>query len=157
MKGLLNYWLLFTSLGFTVPFPACFLTSITCPAHLFGCSFIQWAFLPRSLRSPLRRPPRPSCQSERRRDGAEEEAGERNRKVTVACPYACTAGCAHPTCVAERKRCMLIFASHKNLQHSRQKWFLLGAQTRRHLLHARTKRTQTAFSHWNPTATSSAY
>lgn len=41
MNSLLNYWLLFTSLGFTVPFPPCFLSSITCPAltylpvHLF--------------------------------------------------------------------------------------------------------------------------
>lgn len=41
IKGLLNYWPPFTSLGFTVPFPSCFLTSIACPAltylpvHLF--------------------------------------------------------------------------------------------------------------------------
>lgn len=46
MNYLFNYWPLFTSLGFTVPLPACFfLTSITCPAltylpvHLFRASF----------------------------------------------------------------------------------------------------------------------
>lgn len=41
MNSLLNYWLLFTSLGFTVSFPPCSLSTITCPAltylpvHLF--------------------------------------------------------------------------------------------------------------------------
>lgn len=45
MNSLFNYWLLFTSLGFTVPFPPCFLSSITCPAltylpvHLFRAFF----------------------------------------------------------------------------------------------------------------------
>lgn len=42
----LNYWPLFTSVGFTVPFPPCFLTSITCPVltylpvHLFRASIL---------------------------------------------------------------------------------------------------------------------
>lgn len=50
IKGLLNYWPPFTSLGFTVPFPSCFLTSITCPAltnlpvHLF-----RWGGAPSSF------------------------------------------------------------------------------------------------------------
>lgn len=63
MNSLLNYWLLFTSLAFTVPFPPCFLSSITCPALTYLPVHLFRAFL-----TPLHSPLRPSCQSERGRE-----------------------------------------------------------------------------------------
>lgn len=71
IKGLLNYWPPFTSLGFTVPSHLAFWLPLPVLLSLI-CLFIYsdgggGSFL---LPSTFRWPPRPSCQSERRRDGS---------------------------------------------------------------------------------------
>lgn len=106
MNNPLNYWLLFTSLGFTVPFPPCFLSSITCPAltylpvHLFRASILSPSLS--LLRSCLR----PSCHSwaqegglERGRRWEDREKLKKNRRDSGMPICLCVSMCASDSCV----------------------------------------------------------
>lgn len=95
MNILLNYWLLFTSRGFAVEFPPCFLSSITCPAPTYLPVHLFRSFLTFST------PPRPNRQSERRAVGWSERGGGRMEENLRRrqCQHACIRAYVHLTCV----------------------------------------------------------
>ncbi len=115
MNSLLNYWLLFTSLGFTFPFPPCFLSSITCPALTYLPVHLFRAFLTPSTLFFTK-----AVNLSSKREGCSEEEGgriERNLRETVAVPILRASICVFDLCLDVLHICFCLFVCSHSLAH----------------------------------------
>lgn len=136
MNSLLNYWLLFTSLDFTVPFPPCFLSSITCPALTYLPVHLFRAFLTPStlLFAQAVNLSVGGWAGARKEVGELRETWEKQWQYLYACMLAYVHLTCVPECVLHICFCLFVHtASRMNLQARLPKLFSLSVQTCPHL------------------------